>query len=56
MALGARWDFTRNAALKVQYDRVELDDGSPGVLTNLQPGFEPGGQVNLFSVTLDFVF
>jgi predicted porin len=56
VALGARWDFTHNAALKVQYDRIELDDGSPGVLTNLQPGFEPGGQVNLFSVTLDFVF
>jgi predicted porin len=56
VALGARWDFTRNAALKVQYDRIDLDDGSPGVLVNTQPGFEPGGTVNLFSVTLDFVF
>jgi hypothetical protein len=56
VTLGARWDFTRNAALKVQYERLELDDGSPGILVNTQPGFEPGGRVDLFSVSLDFVF
>lgn len=56
VTLGARWDFARNAALKVQYERLDLDDGSPGVLVNTQPGFDPGGQVNLFSVSLDFVF
>jgi hypothetical protein len=56
VTLGARWDFARNAALKVQYDRLDLDNGSPGVLSNTQPGFEPGGRVDLFSVTLDFVF
>jgi predicted porin len=56
VALGVRWDFAQNVALKVQYDRLDLDDGSPGVLINTQPDFEPGGQVNLFSVSLDFVF
>jgi hypothetical protein len=25
-------------------------------LTNLQPGFRPGGEDNLFTATLDFVF
>lgn len=56
VTLGARWDFARNSALKVQYERLDLDDGSPGVLVNAQPGFEPGGRVDLFSVSLDFVF
>jgi predicted porin len=56
VALGARWDFARNAALKVQYDWIDLDDGSSGVLVNTQPGFEPGGRVDVFSVSLDFVF
>lgn len=56
VSLGARWDFARNAALKIQYDHVDLDHGSPGTLANIQPGFEPGGTVNLFSISLDFVF
>lgn len=55
VTLGARWDFARSMALKVQYERLDLDAGSPGVLANTQPGFEPGGQVDLFSVSLDFV-
>ncbi len=56
ISVGVRWDFIRNAALKVQYQYLDLDDGSPGVLTNTQPGFEPGGSVNLFSAAIDFVF
>lgn len=56
LSLGVRWDFMRNAALKVQYDHIDLDAGSPGVLINVQPGFRPGGSVSLFSVVLDFVF
>ncbi len=56
VSLGVRWDFIPNAALKVQYQYLDLDDGSPGVLTNTQPGFEPGGSVNLFSASIDFVF
>jgi opacity protein-like surface antigen len=56
ISVGVRWDFIRNAALKVQYQYLDLDDGSQGVLTNTQPGFEPGGAVNLFSAAIDFVF
>lgn len=56
VTLGTRWDFAPNMALKLQYERIFLDDDSPGMLTNLQPDFESGGQVNLFSLSLDFVF
>jgi hypothetical protein len=56
VSVGARWDFTRLAALKFQFDRLDLEDGSPGVLINEQPDFRRGGNVSLFSVTLDFVF
>jgi opacity protein-like surface antigen len=56
ISVGVRWDFIRNAALKVEYQYLDLDDGSPGVLSNIQPGFEPGGSVNLFSAAIDFVF
>ncbi|WP_151443764.1 porin [Halomonas lysinitropha] len=56
LSLGARWDFARNLALKAQYDHIDLDSGSPGTLVNTQPGFDPGGTVNLFSLALDFVY
>lgn len=56
LSLGARWDFARNMALTAQYDHIDIDDGSRGILVNHQPGFEPGGTVNLFSLALDFVF
>jgi hypothetical protein len=55
MSVGARWDFMKNVGLKVQYDHTRLGAGSPGTLTNIQPGFAPGGTVNLFSVAIDFV-
>jgi hypothetical protein len=50
---GVRWDFTKNVDLKLQYDHTRLGAGSPGTLINLQPGFEPGGTVNLFSAAID---
>lgn len=56
VAIGARWDFARNYALKIQYDRIDLDSGSAGVLNYEQPGFRRGGTVSLFSAALDFVF
>lgn len=55
-ALGIRWDFARSASLKMQYDRIDLGNNSTGTLVNPQPGFRPGGSVNLFSLALDFVF
>jgi hypothetical protein len=56
LAAGVRWDFAKNFDLKLQYDHTRLGPGSPGTLINLQPGFRPGGTVNLFSAVVDFVF
>jgi hypothetical protein len=56
MSVGARWDVMQNVAIKLQYDHTRLGAGSPGTLINLQPGFKPGGTVNLFSAAVDFVF
>ncbi|WP_104204421.1 porin [Billgrantia saliphila] len=56
LSLGARWDVAPNLALKAQLDHIDHEDGSHGYLVNPQPGFEPGGSVNLFSLALDFVF
>jgi len=56
LSLGVRWDFARNFALKVQFDHLNLDAGSAGVLVNEQPGFRRGGTASLFSATVDFVF
>ena len=56
ISLGARWDFAKNIDLKAQFDHTRLGPNSDGTLINIQPGFQPGGTVNLFSATLDFVF
>jgi hypothetical protein len=55
VSLGLRWDFLTNLDLKVQYDHTRLGADSAGVLTNLQPGFQPGGTVNLWTAVIDFV-
>jgi hypothetical protein len=44
-----RWDFWRNAALKVQYDRIDLAAGSRGTFGNVQPDFPLGGKVQVSS-------
>jgi hypothetical protein len=56
LSVGARWDFAKNAAAKLQYDHTRVDAASLGLFANIQPGFERGGRVNLFSATLDFIF
>ena len=56
VSAGLRWDFRPNLALKTQYDRVLPQDGSSGTLVNVQPGFQSGRAVDVFSVSLDFVF
>jgi len=53
---GLRWDCYPGTAIKLQYQHIEIDDHSPGRLGNVQPGFTPGGTVNVFSTTIDFVF
>jgi hypothetical protein len=56
VSLGARWDFMRNAALKIQWDHVRLGSGSYGTFGNVQPDFPLGGTVNVYSAAVDFVF
>jgi hypothetical protein len=56
ISAGTRWDFTKNADLKLQFDHTRIGSGSTGELTNLQPGFALGSRINLLSVTFDFVF
>ncbi|MEX2500447.1 MAG: hypothetical protein WD397_16390 [Wenzhouxiangellaceae bacterium] len=56
VSLGTRWDFAANFALKLQFDHMDLDEGSAGFLIDRQPGFRPGGTVSLFSASVDFVF
>jgi len=63
LSLGVRYDFMPNLALKGQWDHVQTStkSGIPGSGSGLfaipQPDFANGGnQVDLFSVTLDFVF
>jgi hypothetical protein len=56
MSLGMRWDATQHTAVKVQFDRTRIASGSNGALGNLQPGFQQGGKVDLFSASVDFIF
>ena len=56
VSVGGRWEVTRSTAFKLQYDHTSIGAGSPGVLTNLQPGFQRGGKVNVISATIDWVF
>ena len=56
LTAGARWDFMKNLDLKLQIDHTRIGADSFGTLINVQPGLRPGGTVNLFSATLNFVF
>jgi hypothetical protein len=56
ISVGTRWDFAKRAAFKVQLDHIDLGAGSHGILVNVQPSFRPGGNLNVFSVAVDFVF
>ena len=55
-SIGVRWDFMSSAALKLQYERLRTESGSAGRLGNVQPDFRPGGEINVFSTSVDFVF
>ena len=56
LSAGVRWDFMRNAALKVQVDDVRVDSSSRGTFGNFQPGFAPGSTARIVSAVVDFVF
>jgi hypothetical protein len=55
-SIGVRWDVARNTAIKAQFDHVKLGAGSTGRFANVQAGFPLGGNVNLLSLSLDFIF
>ncbi len=55
-SLGLRWDFMKNVAAKVQFDRISLKGGSTGRLhTFTGVGFS-SSTVNVLSAAVDFVF
>jgi hypothetical protein len=56
ISVGGRWDFVKNFDLKLQIDHTRLGAGSYGALEKVQPGFQAGSTVNVFSTTIDFVF
>lgn len=56
MSAGVRWDFARNAALKLQLDEVRVDNDSRGTFGNFQPGSNPGLTARVFSAVVDFIF
>ena len=56
ISVGSRWDVMKNVDLKLQYDHIDLGAGSAGTLINVQPGFQSGGALNVFSITIDFVW
>jgi len=55
VSVGARWDVMKNTALKLQFDRTRISEGSNGTVTNIQPGFQPS-RLNVISATVDFIF
>jgi hypothetical protein len=56
ISAGSRWDVMKSIDLKLQFDHIDLRADSDGTLINVQPGFRPGGTVNLLSITIDFVW
>jgi hypothetical protein len=55
-SIGVRWDFMKNLDLKLQADHTRLGADSSGTLINLQPGLRLGSTINLFSVSVNFVY
>jgi hypothetical protein len=55
VAVGVRWQFMRNADVKLQWDHVSLPAGATGNFLAAQPGFA-GSTVNVYSAAVDFVF
>jgi hypothetical protein len=56
ISAGVRWDYRRNAALKLQVDRVDVGAGSYGSFVERQTDFATGGNATLVTLSTDFVF
>lgn len=52
--VGVRWDALRNVAFKAQWDAIRGDASSIFPYRREQPGW--GGRLDVFSLTMDFVF
>jgi len=55
-AVGVRLDVMRNVDVKAQLDHVHLGAGSYGTLLNVEKGSPTGGQFNVASFVVDFIF
>ncbi len=53
---GVRYELTKRADLKLQFDTIHHGTGSDGFLINAQPDLRRGGVVNVIGVGVDFVF
>jgi hypothetical protein len=53
---GLRWDFRRDFALKVEYQRVTPYNGARGAVLNPQSELRPGEPIEVAIVALDLVF
>lgn len=54
---GLRWDFLKNFAAKLQYDRIVVGSAIiPTSFVRLQPGLRIGDRAGVLSATLDFVW
>lgn len=55
--MGSRYDIPGyNAALKLQWDRIQPTNGTDGLLAKTQAGFDPNKAVNVFTANVDFLF
>jgi len=55
-SIGARWDFHRQAALKLQWDHTRIRPSGYGMWWRDPAINERGSHINLLSATLDFAF
>jgi len=53
VAVGTRWDFARNFALKAQFEQIKPEGN--GLFVHVQPGFADH-KVNVLSLSIDTVF
>lgn len=53
---GLRWDFMKNADLKLQYEHARVGQNAAGSLLDPRPGFRLGATYGVVSATVDFVF
>lgn len=52
-SVGTRWDFHPQAALKLQWDRVHVDAGGPGLWTGANVA---AARANVATAVVDFIF